>query len=135
MVEAVHIILYVADQARSTTFYETVLAMAPQLHVPGMTEFRLPGGTILGLMPESGIERLLGPSIIRPSTARGVARAELYLRVQDPNAWHARALAAGARELSPMQLRSWGDGVAYSQDPDGHVLAFAGGTSNTELAA
>ena len=62
------------------------------------------------------------------SSPRGPSPAEgdrLYLLVDDPAAFHARALAAGARELSPLQARDWGDAAAYSLDPDGHVLAFA----------
>ncbi len=31
----------------------------------------------------------------------------------------------GARELSGLEKRSWGDLAAYSLDPDGYVLAFA----------
>ena len=37
----------------------------------------------------------------------------------------ARAIEFGAREVSPLALRDWGHSVAYSLDPDGHVLAFA----------
>lgn len=122
---ASHLILYVADQARSTAFYSAVLGLAPRLHVPGMTEFELAGGAVLGLMPESGIRRLLGDALPDPADARGVPRAELYLVVDDPRAFHARALSAGARELSPLLPRSWGHRAAYSLDPDGHVLAFA----------
>ncbi len=125
MHDASHLILYVADQARSTRFYEAVLLLAPRLNVPGMTEFVLPGGAILGLMPEAAIERLLGPALPKPSAARGAPRAELYLVVAHPADFHARALAAGAVELSPLSVRSWGDAAAYSLDPDGHVLAFA----------
>lgn len=120
-----HFILYVADQARSTAFYAATLAVAPTLDVPGMTELTLSDTCILGLMPESGIRRLLGPALPDPSAAQGTPRAELYLRVDDPAAYHGRALAAGARELSGLEPRSWGDVVAYSLDPDGHVLAFA----------
>lgn len=120
-----HFILYVADQPRSTTFYAATLGVAPRLDVPGMTEFMLPGGAVLGLMPEAAIERLLGPALREPSEARGVPRAELYLVVPNPEAHHARALAAGAIELSPLSLRSWGHRAAYSLDPDRHVLAFA----------
>ena len=123
--EAAHFILYVVDQERSTAFYTAVLARAPRLDVPGMTEFALPGGAVLGLMPERGIERLLGAAMPSPASARGVPRAELYLLVPEPESYHARAVAAGAKELSPMQVRSWGDAAAYSLDPDGHVLAFA----------
>lgn len=120
-----HFILYVADQAVSTAFYADVLAMKPRLNVPGMTEFDLPGGAVLGLMPESGIRRLLGASLPDPAEARGTPRAELYLLVDDPASYHDRALAAGARELSPLLQRDWGHRAAYSLDVDGHVLAFA----------
>ncbi len=58
-------------------------------------------------------------------TRGDASRAELYLEVDTPERWHARALAAGAVELSPLSLRGWGQEAAYSLDPDGHVLAFA----------
>ena len=119
------IILYVADQALARTFYAAVLAVEPTLDVPGMTEFPLPGGARLGLMPEAGIKSLLGEALPDPAGAAGVPRAELYLRVSDPAAFQARSLAAGARELSALSARPWGDEVAYSLDPDAHVLAFA----------
>lgn len=122
---ASHFILYVADQARSTAFYAHVLGIAPRLQVPGMTEFALPGGGVLGLMPVEGVRSLLGAALPDPSTAAGIPRAELYLIFPEPTACHARALAAGARELSPMLARAWGHVAAYSLDPDGHVLAFA----------
>ena len=48
-------VLYVADQARSARFWAAALGGAPRLDVPGMTEFALPGGGALGLMPERGI--------------------------------------------------------------------------------
>ncbi|MBI3148372.1 MAG: glyoxalase [Betaproteobacteria bacterium] len=125
MIQAALWILYVRDQEAATRFYEAVLARAPSLHVPGMTEFPLPGGAVLGLMPEAGIKRLLGEALPDPATARGVPRAELYLRVTDALAYHRRALHAGARELSGLERRSWGDCAAYSLDPDHHVLVFA----------
>ena len=55
-----HFILYVADQARSAAFYEATLGVTPRLDVPGMTEFALPGGAVLGLMSDAAIVRLLG---------------------------------------------------------------------------
>jgi catechol 2,3-dioxygenase-like lactoylglutathione lyase family enzyme len=125
MPNAAHFILYVADQTRSAAFYTTVLAIDPRLNVPGMSEFLLPGGGILGLMPVSGIRKLLGRALPDPSLARGVPRAELYLVMSDPNAFHQRALACGATELSPLLYRDWGHSVAYALDRDGHVLAFA----------
>jgi catechol 2,3-dioxygenase-like lactoylglutathione lyase family enzyme len=120
-----HFILYVADQARAAAFYRAALGAEPQLDVPGMTEFDLGGRAVLGLMPEAGVRRLLGNVLPDPASAGGVPRAELYLMVKDAAAGHARALAAGARELSPLLPRDWGHRAAYSLDPDGHVLAFA----------
>jgi len=120
-----HFIFYVRDQEASTRAYETVLGSKPRLHVPGMTEFALSEQSVLGLMPVAGIRRLLGDALPDPSRAAGLPRAEMYLVVDDPAAYHRRALVAGARELSPLASRDWGHDVAYSLDPDGHVLAFA----------
>lgn len=127
-----HLILYVADQDRATEFYRRTLAVAPRLHVPGMTEFDIPpggggggGGAVLGLMPIAGIRRLLGAGWPSDAVTGDAPRAELYLPVPDPGLFHARALANGARELSGLARRDWGDRVAYSLDIDGHVLAFA----------
>jgi uncharacterized glyoxalase superfamily protein PhnB len=102
---------------------------------PGMSEFVLPGGAVLGLMPEAGICKLIGEALPNPSSARGIPRAELYVVVDDPAAFHQRAVAYGATELSPLQNRDWGHAVAYSLDPDGHVLAFASApTAAAEIA-
>lgn len=120
-----HFILYVRDQGMSTRFYQSVLNQEPQLNVPGMTEFHLSEGCILGLMPEKGIKRLLGRAIEDPEKANGIARAEVYLVVEDPEPFMARAQDAGARILSQIELRNWGHRAGYVADPDGHVVAFA----------
>ncbi len=119
-----HFILYVQSPAVSRNFYRNVLGCAPTLDVPGMTEFELRPDVVLGLMPEAGITHLLGPEI-DPSQLRRAGRAEVYLVVDDPAAYHARSLAAGADELSALKARDWGHVAAYSRDPDGYVIAFA----------
>ena len=121
-----HFILYVEDQARSTAFYAQVLNCAPALHVPGMTEFALAENVILGLMPIAGIKRLLTDRLPDPARAAHIPRSEIYLLVSDPLAYHRRVLEAGAMELGGLEERNWGHRAAYSLDPDGHVLAFAG---------
>ncbi|HEX9333414.1 MAG TPA: VOC family protein [Anaerolineales bacterium] len=120
-----HFILYIRDQARSTTFYSQVLGCNPSLNVPGMTEFTLSENSILGLMPVSSIRRLLGDKLPDPERSIGVPRSEIYLLVHHPLDYHQRAIEAGAVELSGLENRDWGHRVAYSLDPDGHVLAFA----------
>jgi hypothetical protein len=120
-----HFIFYVRDQSKSTAFYEYVLNHKPSLNVPGMTEFALSGDCILGLMPQTGIKRLLGESLPNPSAGDGIPRAEFYLLVDEPQAYHQRALNVGAIELGELAARDWGHCAAYSLDLDGHVLAFA----------
>ena len=117
-----HLIVFVTDQWQSTQFFRDVLVVEPTLEVDGMTEFALGEDWVLGLMPETGIRRLLD---LPASPIRGGPAAELYLHVDDPEAFHARAVGAGADELSPLLLRDWGDEVAYSRTPDGVLLAFA----------
>ncbi len=125
LAEGVHFILFVRDQGAAARFYRRALGIEPSLDVPGMTEFELGAGTILGLMPEAGIKGLLGDAIPDPARAGGIPRVEIYLRVDDPAVWYQRAISAGARELSPLAPRDWGDEAAYAIDPDGHVIAFA----------
>lgn len=116
-VQAAHLILFVEDQARSRDFYQVVLARKPRLDVPGMTEFDLLAGAVLGLMPTSSARRLELPT--------GKGGSELYLVVPEIQSMVARAVAAGATVVSPLGLRDWGARVAYLQDLDGHLLALA----------
>ena len=74
---------------------------------------------MLGRMPEAGIRSLPRDAV------HGIPRAEVYLVTDDAAACHARALAAGATELSALARRSGGDDVAHSLDLDGHVVTFA----------
>jgi uncharacterized glyoxalase superfamily protein PhnB len=121
-----HFILYVAEQEKSTRFYGQVFGTAPSLNVPGMTQFDLPGGSTLGLMPIASIKRLLGDTLPDPDSP--TPRSELYLLVDNPTAYLQRAIDAGAVELSPVSPRDWGDDAGYCLDPDSHVLSFATGS-------
>lgn len=121
----VHTILYVSDKNRSTEFYKKLLAIEPQLDVPGMTEFKLSENHVLGLMPEKGIKKLLGDKIVAPRPTSEFPKAELYFRIDNPEQIFKRALELGAKELSPIQARDWGDRAGYVMDFDGYVLAFA----------
>lgn len=122
------VVLYVADQTRAAAFYREVLESDPVVDVPGMTEFLLPGGSVLGLMPIEGVRRLL-PRLPAAGALRGGPCAEIYLAVEDPEASYRKAVAAGATALDPASSRDWGDDVAYVLDPDGHVVAFAVATA------
>jgi uncharacterized glyoxalase superfamily protein PhnB len=119
------IILYIEDQQRSTAFYSRLLKLEPRLNVPGMTEFQLSDSLVLGLMPEKGIEKLLGDAVPKASSGSGIPRCELYLFSTDPDKMLKAAIEAGANNISEAKERDWGHTVAYCADPDGHILAFA----------
>ena len=118
-------IIYVADQQKSKDFYENVLQQKPVLDVPGMTEFQINEHTKLGIMPEKGIANILGKETPHPSTGNGIPRSEIYLYTDHPSQYYLRAIETGAKVISPLQIRNWGDEVAYCADLDGHILAFA----------
>lgn len=119
------LILYVKNQDASTDFYAKVLGLKPALYVPGMTEFVLNDGSSLGLMPISGIKKLLGEKLPDPAKASEFPKSELYLTVDEPGEFYDRAIKFGAKELSKLQEREWGDAAAYCLDADSHVLVFA----------
>ncbi len=119
------IIFYCKDQQLSRDFYSYVLEQQPSLDVPGMTEFLLAENLKLGLMPENGIAKILGDKTPHPTEGQGIPRCELYLYSDCVEHIYARALKAGAREISPILPRDWGDAVGYVSDPDGHIIAVA----------
>jgi predicted enzyme related to lactoylglutathione lyase len=125
VIQKSHLIFYVRDQRASAAFYSQVLGQDPGLDVPGMTEFELTSDCILGLMPETGIQKLLGKSILNPGKGGIYLKAELYLVVTDARAYYNRALLSGGKGLSELAERDWGHRVAYCLDLDGNVLAFA----------
>ena len=120
----VEFILYVSEQERSKNFYQKLLQIEPSLDVPGMTEFNLPGCK-LGLMPENGISKILQQKTKPPELGTGIPRCEIYLKVPDAISFHQRGIELGAKEISPAEIRSWGDLVSYLMDKDGHIIAFA----------
>ena len=119
------IILYVADQEISKTFYERLLKLKPVLDVPGMTEFTLSDTCKLGLMPENSIAKILLPKMLHPSAGNGIPRCELYLYVDSVDGYYSTALEMNCNIIDEASDRDWGDRVCYFADPDGHIIAFA----------
>jgi len=118
-------IIYVADQGKSRDFYAKMLDIEPQLDVPGMTEFPIAGGAALGIMTEAGISRILGGKTKNPAKGSGIPRCEIYLRFHGAEVYFKRFCEAGGKVISEFERRSWGERVAYGEDPDGHIVAIA----------
>ncbi len=121
----VEFILYVSDQSKSRDFYKKILQLEPMLDVDGMTEFLLAENCKLGLMPVNGIVKILKDKTPNPETGNGIPRCELYLHVDNIEEYFNRAIDSGAKEISAVKLRDWGDIVGYVADPDEHIIAFA----------
>ena len=67
-------------------------------------------------MPEMGYK---GPLTI------GGSPVGIMLYVEDVDAWYPRALAAGGKELRPLQDQFYGDRSGTYQDPYGHVWTLS----------
>lgn len=120
----VEFILYVRNQEQSKNFYKILLDKEPSLDVPGMTEFLLAENCKLGLMPNDGIAKILGDKIPHPDSGTEIPRCELYLSFENPEEVFQRAISAGAKEISPIEKRNWGDNAGYLSDADGHIIAI-----------
>jgi hypothetical protein len=120
----VEFILYVSNQEESKNFYKILLDKEPSLDVPGMTEFLLAENCKLGLMPNDAIAKILAHKTQNPDAGTGIPRCELYLSFENPVDVFKRAINAGAKEISPIQKRNWGDSAGYLSDADGHIIAI-----------
>jgi predicted enzyme related to lactoylglutathione lyase len=118
------IILAVPDLAAAVAFYRRAFDWPALVEAPVYVEFGVPGGMRLGLYERSGFGRNTGqePAQIPPGA---LASTELYLYPDDLDSTLAALEAAGARRLSALAARDWGEEVAYYADPVGNVLALA----------
>ena len=124
-IQKIHTILYVENHEISTEFYTKILRLKPDLNVPGMTEFHLTDDFTLGLMPNSGIAKILAGKTPPPESGTGIPRCELYLYVDDIEAALKNIHDNQIAVISGLQERNWGDMAFYFADPDGHIIAFA----------
>jgi uncharacterized glyoxalase superfamily protein PhnB len=63
--------------------------------------------------------------IAAPPDARWGWWGRIVLHVDDVDALHARALAAGLAPEAPPRDAGWGERYFHLTDPDGHELSFA----------
>jgi catechol 2,3-dioxygenase-like lactoylglutathione lyase family enzyme len=102
-----------SDIERSRDFYEAVLSMAGDDTVPSRLYFHC-GDVILAVI-DWGVE---GQGPLQPTPD------DMYFSTGELDSVHERALAAGARELSSIERRPWGERSFYCLDPDGNRLCF-----------
>jgi len=123
-VELALVILAVTDVRRAVGLYQQALEWELLVDEPVYAELRSPAGTRLGLYDRAGFSRNTGSEVssVRPGATTA---SELYFLTVDAEAAVQRFLAAGARLLSALALRDWGDEAAYLADLDGNVVVVA----------
>ncbi len=126
-------ILAVEDLPRAVTFYRGAFGWEHLVDVPVYAEFALPGGMRLGLYERKGFGRNTGQTPARIAAGE-IVPTELYFHVEDLQAAIDRLTGAGARCLSPLAARDWGDEAAYFSDPDGNVLVVARPPARSDVA-
>jgi catechol 2,3-dioxygenase-like lactoylglutathione lyase family enzyme len=97
----------------SRAFYEQLLGMEVDDTVPSRLYFHC-GGVIVALIDWT----VEGRSGLQPTPDN------VYLATDELDAVFERAVAAGARIVSPIEPRPWGERSFYCLDPDGNQLCF-----------
>ncbi len=119
----IHPCLTYADAPAAIDFLERAFGFQRRLVVPG------PEGTV------RHSELSLGPGVIMVSSERPAEgrrspqhlaglHATLSLVVDDPDAHHARAVAAGAEIVTPLKDEEHGGRGYSARDPEGHAWYF-----------
>jgi hypothetical protein len=75
---SIQFFLFVPDQSKSKIFYQQLFLLEPIGDVLGMAEFQLSLELKLGLMPASGISKILCQGMPDPALAKGISRCEMY---------------------------------------------------------
>jgi predicted enzyme related to lactoylglutathione lyase len=118
-------ILAARDLPRMVSFYRAAFGWTQTVDVPVYAELAMPNGQRLGIYAQAGFAANTGVPPAEPAPPGATTRTELYLHSDDVESWITRAEAAGARLLSALAPRPWGDTAAYFADPEGNVVVLA----------
>lgn len=116
-------ILYVSDVEASLSFFESAFGLARKfLHESGTYGELDTGSTTLSFAAhELGDTNFPGGHVHADRSAQPLGM-EIALVTSDVPAAHAKAIAAGARELSKPVTKPWGQVVSYVRSPDGCLI-------------
>ena len=113
-------ILYVPDVPATLTFYEAAFGLKTRfLHESGDYGELETGSTALAFSAHSLMQQL-GKN---PAVANAHAPSfEIGLCTPDVPAALARAIAAGAKAMRPVEVMPWGQTIAYVADTNGFLV-------------
>lgn len=121
----IELILYVKDVETSKEFYKKLFRINPTLDLPTISEFNISPNFKFAIMLNDSISKIISKDLPHPKEGNGIPRCELYLSVKNIEFEYENAICSGAKLISPILDRDWGDRVCYFADPDGHIIAFA----------
>ena len=116
-------IVYVPDVAQSLAFFEKAFGLQRRfLHESGMYGELSTGETTLSFAAHAmGDMNFPGGHVHADSSSQPLGFEIALVTDTVPEA-HARAIAAGARELAAPQQKPWGQMVSYVRCPDGILV-------------
>jgi len=124
-------ILAVRDLNVAVRFYKKAFGWDQIVAAPVYAEFALPGAMRFGLYQRESFAKNTGHLPVT-TPALAITPTELYFYVEQLDDAVATLLAAGARLLSGLSMRGWGEEAAYFADPDGNVIVIARAASSAE---
>jgi uncharacterized glyoxalase superfamily protein PhnB len=108
------VILPVSEIEAAASFYGEVLAMPGDRVSPGRHYFSC-GGTILACY-DARADGDTEPVEANPQ--------HIYFGVEDLEAVHERVRRRGATDITPIEIRPWGERSFYATDPFGNPICF-----------
>ncbi len=127
MIKFSHTIFYVKDVSKTIHFYGAAFGIKPKfIHESNAYAELMTEGVALAFVSEDLAMTNLPEGYERNSIGRLPQACEIAFTTDDPEKWYRKALEAGAIELTPPQLKPWGQVVAYVRDPNGILIEIAG---------
>jgi uncharacterized glyoxalase superfamily protein PhnB len=114
-----YVVRFVEALGPAVDFYADVLGLTLTKRAEHWAQFDC-GSVRLGLYERAAMAQTLGLDV--EALGRPPGAVELAFEVEDVDAAHAAAVAAGARSLQPPADRYWGERTGYLLDPDGGIV-------------
>lgn len=116
-------IIYVPDVTASLTFFERAFDLNRKfLHESGTYGELDTGETTLSFAAHALGDMNFAGGHVHADTSTQPLGFEIALVTDDVPAAHARAIAAGAREMAAPSQKPWGQVVSYLRCPDGTLV-------------
>jgi predicted enzyme related to lactoylglutathione lyase len=118
------VILAVPDLERATRFYREAFLWPQTVDSNVYVEFELVDNQRFGLYKREAFAHNTGQAPVE--TPEGyLTGTEIYFYTDDIQESISKLEKVGARRLSALQMRDWGDEAAYFADLDGNVIVLA----------